>query len=666
VAIACLGAGGCSGGGETGAGGEGGAGGSPDVPCAPGEQELDDGRCQPPGLPLDMKCPPGETPLKDGSCQAAGVPPELCGDGFEADGEGGCRPILPEEPCPDGRMAVPGETECHEVMPCGTGTWGDIPIEPGTHFVDKSYPGVDSDGTQEKPWTTIQQGIQAAAAGAIVAVAAGTYAESISILIESKRLRGRCPSMVSIEGVRSQATVATVLGANGSEIRGVGISGPLAGVYVEFADDVLLENVWIHDTGGAGVMAWNPSSVTVRGSLVERTGAFGVHTIGGVLTVERTLARDVGPGPENYGVPVSGIPDGAVRAQVTVTDSLVERIYRWGVVAGKSDMVVEGLAIRSPAPDALPDNGGLAASSANLTVRGATIEGLSTGVVIVDGSEATLERVTVARGPSAFSPALPYTQGILVQSMDAATSHATIRQSAVMQQPDYGIYIHSSSAVIESTLVRDNVRALGHSAGIGAQESDVTIRHTVIANHPHFGLELHFSTTVLEESAVREVTSTPHAGACVMAGWLTNKPAPPSSTLTVRSSLIEDCALAGVFSEGLDLVIDASVVRGVAPQADGLFGDGIVAGGAPDLPGTMRLTGVRVEDVARAGVAAFGAPVDIGFSSVSCAEFDLAGEEQAGLPFSFDKLGDNICGCPDATELCQVESPGLAPPIISH
>src|SRR5689334_1128967 len=58
-----------------------------DADCAPSEVRLEDGRCQPPGLPLDMKCQPGETPLEDGSCQAAGVPPSRCGDGFDADGE---------------------------------------------------------------------------------------------------------------------------------------------------------------------------------------------------------------------------------------------------------------------------------------------------------------------------------------------------------------------------------------------------------------------------------------------------------------------------------------------------------------------------------------------------------------------------------------------------
>src|SRR4051794_34219247 len=81
--------------------------------CAPDETVLDDGRCQPPGLPLDIPpCGPGATLNSDGTCQKAGVPPDACGEGFEPDGYDGCAAILPSNPCPKGLIAVPGMTEC--------------------------------------------------------------------------------------------------------------------------------------------------------------------------------------------------------------------------------------------------------------------------------------------------------------------------------------------------------------------------------------------------------------------------------------------------------------------------------------------------------------------------------------------------------------------------
>ncbi|HZU84896.1 MAG TPA: hypothetical protein VE987_18320, partial [Polyangiaceae bacterium] len=62
-------------------------------------------------------CNPGELALDDGGCQPAGIPPGMCAMGFMPDGNGGCLAILPP-PCQKGQMAVPGDTSCHDVAPC--------------------------------------------------------------------------------------------------------------------------------------------------------------------------------------------------------------------------------------------------------------------------------------------------------------------------------------------------------------------------------------------------------------------------------------------------------------------------------------------------------------------------------------------------------------------
>ena len=95
--------------------------------CVPGEWRRDDGSCVPAGLPPDMPCPPGEWLHDNGVCIPAGVPSDGCGEGFVHDGERGCEPLLPQEPCPPGLMAVPGDTVCREVAPCAPERWGDIP-----------------------------------------------------------------------------------------------------------------------------------------------------------------------------------------------------------------------------------------------------------------------------------------------------------------------------------------------------------------------------------------------------------------------------------------------------------------------------------------------------------------------------------------------------------
>lgn len=245
----------------------------PDMPCAPGELELADGRCQPAGLPLDMQCPPGERPLKGGGCQPAGVPPEMCGPGFEPDGNMGCNPILPSEPCPFGLIAVPGETECHEVAPCGNGTWGDVPVDATTQFVNGAYAGNDSDGSKERPWKRIQDAVNSAEDNAIVAIAEGTYHENLNIDLQSIQLWGVCPRKVVVMGSPWGGDVINVSGvaASGTAIHNLAISGGARGTKVTDAENVTLDHVWIHDTNDSGVDVGpinDPTSVSLTSCLV--------------------------------------------------------------------------------------------------------------------------------------------------------------------------------------------------------------------------------------------------------------------------------------------------------------------------------------------------------------------------------------------------------------
>lgn len=148
-----------------------------------------------------------------------GTWPELCGTGFEADPRGGCRAILPAEPCPRGLMAIPGETSCREVADCGAEPWAGIPAEPDTHYVDAAYSGASSDGTVARPWTSIQAAIAAAPPGGSIAIAAGSYVEDLSIRLKPVRLWGRCPGMVEV--VSTGGALSAIMieeGADRSEV----------------------------------------------------------------------------------------------------------------------------------------------------------------------------------------------------------------------------------------------------------------------------------------------------------------------------------------------------------------------------------------------------------------------------------------------------------------
>ena len=219
--------------------------------CKPGSLARGDGTCAPAGLPADAPCPPGEALGEAGACIPAGVPPEMCGDGFLPDGDSGCDPVLPAEPCPPGLIAVPGDAECREVAPCGAGTWGEIPVEPGTQHVDASYAAADGDGSAAKPWPTIQAGIAAAAPGAIVAVAAGSYAEDAFVHDKAVRLWGRCPELVEIVGTGVAFASLRIEDADGTEVRSLAIRGAQTGVAVTGSLEVLLDSA-------LGTRKWRP------------------------------------------------------------------------------------------------------------------------------------------------------------------------------------------------------------------------------------------------------------------------------------------------------------------------------------------------------------------------------------------------------------------------
>ena len=100
-------------------------------------------------------CAPGTAPQADGSCAPAGV--SLCGNGMQMDATGSCNALLPAA-CPPGTMALPGEDACREIGDCGTDVFPSVPLNAVVQYVDGSYAGLDSDGTEGKPWLTLQEG----------------------------------------------------------------------------------------------------------------------------------------------------------------------------------------------------------------------------------------------------------------------------------------------------------------------------------------------------------------------------------------------------------------------------------------------------------------------------------------------------------------------------
>lgn len=560
-------------------------------------------------------------------CPAAGIPPSACGEGFESDQIGGCRAILPAELCAAGSMATPGETSCRPVAPCGAGTWGDIQTDGDTQYVDGSYGGGNSDGSVARPWTRVEDAVAAATPGATVAIADGTYVESVWIE-KPVTLWGRCPELVTLEGLAEDPALVLLAGAQGAVVRGVQVTGPSYTVVTTGVAEVELREVWIHDSGNVGIQAFDqlgPASLTVRDSLIERTYRMGVMVLGSVVEVERSVIRgtrfDAGTNIAQAVFAASNDQSG-VRGQVMIRRSVVEGNEDIGLQVEGADLIVEDTIVRAAAPPATSPYSGVGiqgnedfntAAPSTVTVERSVVESVHYIGVAIQGSSLSL-RHTVVRDVLPDVATQGHGRGINVQAtlaLEPATG--LIAASLVERARDVGILAHGADLTIEDTIIRD-IRAeavdLSHGGGLGALP---------ISGQPG-----------------------------------------SASSLTVRRSLVQQTTATGISVSNASALIEQTVVSQTLSAADsGLYGDGVIAVGADAF---VRLVSSQSNHNTRVGAVAFGGVIELDTSLLWCNPIALAGELHMSSEARFDDLGTNLCGCGESLEPCRVLSTGVAAP----
>lgn len=620
------------------------------VVCAAGTHVLDDGSCEPAGLPPDAACQPGEMPLAEGGCELAGIPEADCGEGFAPTGERGCEPILPDEPCASGLMALPGDLECAEIAACGASPWGNIPLEPTTQYVDGSYLGGDSDGTASKPWLTITEAVQAAPAGGQIAVAAGSYGEDVVLEDKAVRLWGRCPQLVEVVGsATAEAAIFVKTGADGSELRQLGITGGRSGVLIAASEGLLVDALWIHDTARRGLDAENafgPLELRVTRTLIERATSAGVVLLGLDATLEGIEVRDTLPGIEapvyGQGMGIQASPYDGTRASVTVVGSVLSsnRDRHVGVLG--SDVVFERCVVRDTLPreDGLLGRGfelypTLDGERANLTIRSSVVEGNYEHGIFAVGADLTIEQ-SVVRDTRSTGALQSSAIGIGVYPpsvipLDLSPTTATIRSSVVEQNALAGILVSSSVLQLDATIVRDTRPAdfdgtIGRAVALQDFEgcdvrSTGTVRWSVLERSHEVGFSVIGSDVTLESSIVRD---TAPQQSDLMLGRGINVQVNPETgeraNLTIHGSLVEGNREVGVAVIGSDVTIEQSLIRETQARAlDDRAGRAIHTQLEPVTGerSVLALRGVAIEDSREVAVAIAGTDATIEWSRVS-------------------------------------------------
>ncbi|MBW2454573.1 MAG: hypothetical protein JRI68_08685 [Deltaproteobacteria bacterium] len=571
-------------------------------------------------------CPPGEVPDQDACVPAghgAGIAPDDCAEGFVSDGDGGCDPILPDEPCAAGLLAVPGDVTCREIASCGTGTWGDIPVDGGTQHVDPSYTGGNSNGSATQPWTTLAAAFNAASTGAIIALAEGSYGDVAMPVAKAVRLWGRCPTLVEVDtltisGVGTEAHAISVLGAGDD------------GVWVT-AGDVLLEQLWVHDTFDTGVLVFPGAKVTVRGSLVERAFGTGINVVGGEIVLEQSVIRETLLEGGNGGRGLNLQHDNGTAATATVVGSLLDANHEVGLLVFASALLMQNSVIRGTLP---VDNGTFGVGlhvqpdvptmvRSSVTVEGSVITHNTDIGVSLSSADATFDATVIAHTlPRADTQDSGQGVRLWTDPGFGEPTVASFSRCLVTGNRDVGLVARGADVTVEGTIVRDTLARISderHGRGVvsehepGAGErSSLVLTDSLVERSREIGVFAAGTDLLVEGSVVRNTEpqlSDGIAGRGISVQFGVGQPC----DATVRYSLVEANVESGIFASGSQLVVDSTVVQDTSSATSGSHGWGVGLQGVTQLesPTTGTITKSLFARNAGAGVGVITATVTI-------------------------------------------------------
>ncbi|MBW2524453.1 MAG: DUF1565 domain-containing protein, partial [Deltaproteobacteria bacterium] len=615
---------------------------------------------------------------------APGVAEGDCAAGFVSDGQSGCEPVLPAGGCASGMMAVPGDTYCRPVADCGDGgPFDGIPAVATTQHVDASYAGATSDGSAAQPHKTVADAVAAAQPGAIIALAPGSY-EAI-VLTKPLHLWGRCPEQVTISGSGVPAVTIEAT-ATGSGIHRLALTGDDAGLWVEGASGVVVEQSWIHHLGGQGARILVDSELTLRDSLIQAATWRAVAANGALLRLERTEVRDTEPqGDAGYGVLVDG--SNGTAASLTMIDSRIWQVVDMGVRSQGSVMSIERSVVSDVAPAADTSKRGFGVFATNddmaragaLTVRDSVIARTHRFGVAGRGGTIELER-TMIRDVAPEAATNDFGNAIYVWP-DAAGNlpELTVRGSVLERCHDAGLWAASASVQLESSIVRDVLPAadngfMGEGVYMRPDSDELTrcaaqVDGVVVERAHTSGMRFNGCDAAVSHSVVRAAQpGVLGLGTGIVFG--AHDVSLERSLGVVRQSVVEDALVVGIGAMGADLSVEDVVVRRTAAGQNlfgDSFGDALAVSAVDPLQGaaleaSLTISRATIEDSARAGVAAFSAPATLSSSLLLCNTIDLDAETLDDVPGSLEDGGDNVCGCGTEVHTCQVVSSDLQPP----
>ncbi|MGZ3418603.1 MAG: right-handed parallel beta-helix repeat-containing protein [Polyangiales bacterium] len=326
---------------------------------------------------------------------------------------------------------------------------------------------------------------------------------------------------------------------------------------------------------------------------------------------------------------------------------------------------------------------------ADVTVRDTFVEKTLGTAIIVSSASAKLERVVV-RDAKVIGSALADSGWLLQLRHQNDATGAPAKQGATVevkrsifeQGQTSGIVSQSSTLRLEGVLLRNVTPDAKGDVGWGIstgthKESPLVSSLEVIGSRIEstfgFGILVAGGSATIERTTIRDVRATVQDGRRGVGIYATVDESTKSfSTVSIDRSVVRDTKGGGITVDGSNVTIKGSIVRGIAADDAGLFGDGILAEDVTVF-GTWLTSTVSVEDTlvstaARGGVTVFGTTLTAKNLTVRCAAVPIDAEALApgtagpiARPANLDDQGGNQCGCGASFDTCHAESGALAP-----
>ncbi|MDB4942172.1 MAG: hypothetical protein JWP97_1706 [Labilithrix sp.] len=505
------------------------------------------------------ECGPGTRPrIGNAACVPVGWV-GACPPGTEKDASGwGCIDLpAPAAACAGASRLSLAAAACVPVGDCNA------PFPPaGAIVVDDDFTGAQLDGSH---FRTVGEALAAAPSGATVAIAAGTYAEALT-LSRPVSLVGRCPAEVTLTSPGGAVAGVTTTSGSAVTLRGLTMSGFAAG----------------------GVLVYAGATATIEDVVIEGAGGWGVIVDGSKATIRRAKLADPAPNAKGAAWGIAAGASSEVLAEDVTISGGTTGVY---VASTGTKITLRGSLVSGQRPPA---------SGAGERPRGAS--SVIGGLLVVErsvfrdlvadagllGDEGTIDATeTIIHGVRVATGARGY--GIATLAGGAVALHS----SAIVDVESVGVFGKGGSITVEGTLIRGPAQ----SGAVPDAKFQVTSERSGI------GLTLEGATATVDNSAIVD-------------SWGYGAYATAKSTLTMRSSVIENTRgllrkMAPSFSIGAGITSgDSSVVLEDVAVTHSVLG-GITAGKNGKVTGS----GVLVRDMAEGSPAPSGGGLQAGSGS---------------------------------------------------